>query len=77
MSNELVGRINAAVDTAYRGVPVEYHKTLGERLCEAISNWVREDCLEDVLNNIRYARGSVEALILDDVHSSRYGGHVG
>ena len=73
----MVERINAAVDNAYHGVPVEYHKTLGERLCAAIANWINEQDLQDVLNDIRYARGSVEALILDDVHHSRYGGRLG
>jgi len=77
MSDESLKRINTAVENAYHGVPVEYHKTLGERLCFAIANWINEQDLQDVLDHIRYARGSVEALILDDVHSSRYGGHVG
>ena len=75
--DEYVERIEKAVTHAFIGVLPEYHRELGLRLCRAIANWVCEDCLEDVLNDIRYARGSVEALILDDAHSSRYGGHVG
>ena len=72
MSNEPIEKIDAAIDSAFRGLPVEFHKAVGERVAHAIGVWVDEKDLDDVLCDIRYARGSVEALILEDSHRSRY-----
>ena len=69
---EVAERIEEATTKAFNGVLVEYHRELGLRLCRAIANWVPESGLEDVLNDIRYARGSIEALILEDSHHSRF-----
>jgi len=72
MSNEPIEKIDAAIDSAFHGLPTEFHKTVGERVAHAIGVWVDEKDLDDVLCDIRYARGSVEALILEDSHRSRY-----
>ena len=77
MSDELIKQIDVAIASAFRGLPVEFHKIVGERIAHAIGVWINEKDLDDVLCDIRYARGSVEALILEDSHRSRYGGHVG
>jgi len=77
MSDESVEKIDVAIDSAFRGLPVEFHKIVGERIAHAIGVWIDEKDLDDVLCDIRYARGSVEALILEDSHRSRYRGGSG
>lgn len=67
-----IEKIDAAVDAAYVGLMVDYHKTLGERLAHMIGVWVRQDCLADVLNDIRYVRGTVDALIHENEERDRY-----
>jgi len=48
-----------AVDKAYHGLPVEYHKRLGERLVACVANWVDEDKTHDVICDIQYHKKQV------------------
>lgn len=68
-----IEKIDAAVDDAYRGLLPEYHKTLGERLVHMVGIWIDKDCLEDVLCDIKYCRGTVDALIEEDAQRNRHG----
>jgi len=72
MSDESVEQIEEATTNAFNGVLMDYHRELGLRLCRAIANWVPETHLADVLCDIKYSRGSIDTLILEDSHRSRY-----
>ncbi len=67
-----VEQIDAAVDAAFQGVLIDYHRVLGERVAHFIGIWIDKDCLEDVLNDIKYARGTVNDLIQEDEGRKRY-----
>ena len=51
-----------AVSVAYHGLPIEYHKRLGERLIACIVNWVDDVTVEDVLCDIKYHADQVKAI---------------
>lgn len=68
-----ISKIDQAVDMAFQGVLIDYHKTLGERLAHMVGIWIRRDCLEDVLSDIRYARGTINDLIREDEERDRFG----
>ena len=51
-----------AVDKAYTGLPVEYHKRLGERLVACIANWLDDVTVEDVICDIKYHAEQVKAI---------------
>jgi hypothetical protein len=67
-----VEKIDAAVDAAFQGVLTDYHRVLGERIAHFLGIWIHEDCLEDVLADIKYARGTVNDLIQVDEERKRY-----
>jgi len=51
-----------AVDKAYTGLPIEYHKRLGERLVSCVANWIDDCVVEDVLCDIKYHGEQVKAI---------------
>ena len=51
-----------AVSKAYIGLPVEYHKRLGERLVSCVANWCEDVVLEDLLCDIKYHGEQVKAI---------------
>ena len=55
-------RIMDAVDKAYHGLPVEYHKRLGERLASAITNAIIEVDIEEALSRIKYHGDQVKSI---------------
>lgn len=67
-----VEKIDAAVDTAYDGLMVDYHKILGERLAHAIGIWIDEAYLTDVLCDIKYCRHTINDLIRKDEERDRF-----
>ena len=54
-----------AVDKAYHGLPVEYHKRLGERLVACVSNWIDDATIEDVICDIKYHGDQVKSIYRD------------
>ena len=58
--------ITDAVDKAYHGLPVEYHRRLGERLASCIANWCEDVVIEDLLCDIRYHGEQVKQIYHDD-----------
>ena len=65
-------KIEAMVEASYVGVLPDYYRVLGLKLCKALINWIPEEHLHDVLDDIRYARHVVEGMILEDTERERY-----
>ncbi len=43
-----------AVDKAYHGLPIEYHRRLGERLVCCTSDWCEDVVIKTLLEDIAY-----------------------
>ena len=59
-------------ESLIRGLPIEYHKRLADRVVACIGNWVPPEHLEDVLCDMKYHKEQILNIQHMDEQCSRY-----
>ena len=55
-----------------RGLPLEFHLRFHDRVVAAISRYVPEEHIEEAVENIRYHRGEMYKIFIEDSERERY-----
>lgn len=70
--DKFLKKMDGLVEAMFTGIPVEYHRTLALKVCHSVLNWVDPADANDLADDIRYSRLSVEHLIEEDMKRDRY-----